>query len=86
MISTKGYQDVPEKQEQTSEDMAHKTNNKHDNLRRNIDLNQCEQLDNTNHAKVDKLTSSSPHDPSIVNKRRPLRETSVNGSIEDTAN
>lgn len=86
MISTKGYQDVPEKQEQTSGDIAHKTNNKYDDLHHNINLNQCEQLDNTNHAKVDKLTSSSPHDPSIINKVRPLRETSVNGSIEDTAN
>ena len=86
MISTKGYQDVPEKQEQTSGDIAHKTNDKYDDLHHNINLNQCEQLDNTNHAKVDKLTSSSPHDPSIVNKRRPLSETSVNGSIEDIIN
>jgi hypothetical protein len=86
VISTKAYQDVPEKQEQVSENMAYKTNNKNDDLLLNIDLNQCEQLNDTDHAKVDKLTLSSPHNPSILNKRRPLRETSVNGSIEDVAN
>ena len=86
VISTKAYQDVPEKQEQASENMAYKTNNKNDDFRLNIDLNLYEQLDDTDHVKVDKLTLSSPHDPSIVNKKRPLRETSVNGSIEDVAN
>ena len=91
VISTKVYQDVSEKQEQASsfrlqETWRTKTNNKYEDLRLNIDLSHCEQLDNTNHAKVDKLTSSSPHNPSIANKRRPLRETSVNGSIEDIAN